>query len=334
MHKEIRRQAIDWFVRARARSSERADGDACIAWRRARHEHDAAYVELEDLYARSLELRGDAAIRAVVSNALQRRRDRFPAVAWRSAFFAASAAAALVVLALFAGFDPQQLFKGEEKRYATVIGEQRSVILDDGSTILIDSASAVRTRVDGSGRHAVVERGQVQFQIVHDPKRPFEVEVGSAKIHDIGTLFQTRLDDDRVLVTLIEGAVSVSSSDAVDVGSSTAPGGRTLTPGQQLSVDSGGRLGSVRNIDLKLAHAWTEGELIFEQRPLGELLKEMNRYTRTRILLFDPALQSIPVSGVFHQGDQQSLLLALQAGWSLQAKRNAENDIVLYREHK
>ena len=62
---------------------------------------------------------------------------------------------------------------------------------------------------------------------------------------------------------------------------------------------------------------------------LPDLVGEMNRYSAVQVRLGEPALGRIAVSGVFHAGDQEALIKALQSGWSLRAEREAEGEIVL-----
>jgi len=319
-------QAERWFARLHAPDCTRGEREAFERWRGESRDNETAYAEIERLFARSADLKNDPAILAA-TRTVKRARRQTALRGWRIAGVAASlAAAAVLILAVDFRFRPASPVAAQH--FATGIGERHSEILADGSTILLDTSSAVAVRIDDKERHIVLERGQVQFQVVHRPGQPFVVEVGDGVVRDIGTQFQVRLDGPKVTVTLLEGAVSVSApSSGQSMPASLHQ--ETLAPGQQLAFDDKG-LWSKRDVDLKAALGWTQGDLVFENSPLGEIVQEMNRYTTTRIKLGDPALKTIPISGVFHQGDQQSLLLALQSGWSLRNQRN-NGDIVLYR---
>lgn len=327
MKQDVHSEAAQWFARLHAPDVTAYERDAFAGWMR-NAQNAQAYASVEKVYGRTAELRSDsaifAALRAARAQSVVRRRRRI-----RIAFPILAAAAVVVAIGIYWRHTPQVL----EKRYETRVGERRSEILADGSTVLLDTASAISVRVGNDERYVVLERGQVQFQVVHNPKQAFVVKVGAGTIRDIGTQFQVRADDGNVVVTLLEGAVSVttSSDDARAVAGSRT---ETLAPGQQLTFDRSGAIGSKRNVDLKAALGWPQGDLVFENRPLVDLVEEMNRYTKARVRVGDPTLNSIPVSGVFHQGDQQSLLLALQAGWSLRSERNGDGDIVLYRSRK
>ncbi|MBR0345279.1 MAG: hypothetical protein IJI03_08470, partial [Rudaea sp.] len=100
-------------------------------------------------------------------------------------------------------------------------------------------------------------------------------------------------------------------------------------PGQQVSFDRGGRLGTASAADLAVAQGWTRGDLVFKNRSLADLVAEMNRYSDTKLQLGDESLRKLTISGVVHAGDQASLVQALRSGWSLQAKQTSPREIVL-----
>lgn len=322
MDTETNRRAAEWLARVHSPDctpSERSDFER---WLAADPRNRAAFVETERLFVRSADLRDDALIRATARR-IRRGGQTAPWKRYATRIVPPLAAAALIALAIGIRKPAE-----EDLRYVTAIGEQRSVVLPDGSTIVLDTNSAVTARVQPGAREVTLERGQVQFQVVHDPAVPFTVLAGDGVVHDIGTEFQVRKDRDQVTVTLIEGSVSVSApapGQPVD-----KPRSEVLQPGQQLAFDNHGAWNR-RAANLKAVEGWTRGDLVFEQRPLGELVDEMNRYTQNSIRLGDPALAALHVSGVFHKGDQDSLLLALRSGWALRADRRGDGEIILYR---
>jgi transmembrane sensor len=161
--------------------------------------------------------------------------------------------------------------------------------------------------------------------VAADPDRPFLVKAGPGTVRDIGTTFQVSRIDGQVNVGLLEGRVDVSVGSGADVRRSE------LAPGEQINIDGNGAIGSRQPLDLAAAHAWPQGDLVFRQRRLDELLVEMNRYSQVQLRLGDPALGSLQVSGVFHAGDQEALVAALERGWSLRAQRQGAEEIVLSR---
>src|SRR5690606_3672714 len=105
-----------------------------------------------------------------------------------------------------------------------------------------------------------------------------------------------------------------------DRGTGTAAPRRTeLAAGQQL-VDSGTEGIEVRDAPVRRITSWREGRLIFEDEPLAAAVAEMNRYSRTRIRLADPALGRLRVSGVFRTGQSEAFAEALVAYFPIAAE--------------
>src|SRR3546814_951836 len=105
------------------------------------------------------------------------------------------AAAAVLVLAVGAGWrlwDPMQ----PPQRYATAIGQQHDVALEDGSRVRLDTNSALVVRYSRKHRDVVLERGRAQFDVAHAPQRPFTVHAGPGTVRAVGTQFQVRHQDD------------------------------------------------------------------------------------------------------------------------------------------
>ncbi|UHQ22001.1 FecR domain-containing protein [Lysobacter sp. 5GHs7-4] len=316
-----------WVARLNAPDSDGQDREAFERWLSASPANTRDYREVERIHQLSAELGDDELLRAAARVA---RRDsaasRHRVHPWLApgAAIAATLAVAIGVAAWMQRPAPAQI-----DRYVTAIGEQRTIALSDGTTLLLDTHSAVTTRFDRDSRTVEVARGRVQFAVGRDSgqrsgPRPFLVKAGDGTIRDIGTTFQVSRDGSAVDVGLIEGEVEV----AVGAGQTRATS--TLAPGEQVRIEGGGTLAPKRPLDLTVAQAWPRGDLIFKNRRLDQLLDEMNRYSKTQLRLEQPSLGALKVSGVFHIDDQEALLAALQRGWSLQARKVGEHEILLH----
>ncbi|MGO1070155.1 FecR family protein [Lysobacter sp. CA199] len=290
-------------------------------WLDAAPEHVIAYVEAERAHQAAAQLAGDEMLQAAARIAW-RSTGRESA---RSRWWIPAATAASLLVATVVGVNWLRApVPTSADRYFTAVGEQRSLRLADGTQVILDTDSVIVARFNDERREVEVDRGRVQFQVAADAKRPFSVKAGTGLIRDIGTTFQVIKNDNAVNVSLLEGEVIVSNG--------VAQAGSTLKPGQQISYDHSGRMSPPEPLDVNAAQRWPDGDLVFKNRRLDALLIEMNRYSATKLRLADPALGKITVSGVFHIGDQAALLEALEQGWSLQAERQAEGDIVLHRK--
>ena len=210
-----------------------------------------------------------------------------------------------------------------QQNYATATGEQSEVTLADGTVVLLDTGTQLTAMFDSRQRRVELHSGRAQFVVGRDEQRPFLVKAGMSTVRDVGTTFQVASSKGAVDVGLLEGRVDVSTKRDRTVAS--------LAPGEQVRVDAAGRIGPKAPLDLVSARAWPQGDLVFKQRRLDELLGEMNRYSRQQVRLADPALGGLTVSGVFHAGDQDALVAVLERGWSLRAERRGADEIVLHR---
>lgn len=320
-------QAEAWVARLNAPDSDARDREAFERWLERSPAHTRDYREVERIHALTAALGDDellrAAARAARRDTARRGGGLHPWLA-PGAAIAATLAVAIGVAAWMQRAPPAQI-----ERYATSIGEQRSIVLSDGTTLLLDTHSAVTARFDRELRTVEVAQGRVQFAVGGDTgsgraPRPFLVKAGAGTIRDIGTTFQVSRDGAAVDVGLIEGVVEVA------VGADAARAVSTLAPGEQVRIDGNGALAGKRPLDLAVAQAWPQGDLVFKNRRLDQLLGEMNRYSKTQLRLEQPELGALKVSGVFHIDDQDALLAALERGWSLQSRRVGEHEILLH----
>lgn len=313
------RDAGQWWARLHAPDCTPAERAAFEDWLAAAPAHVEAWLHVERADALAGELAGEDWLEAELARSRKaaRRHLRRPWV--RGAWVAM---AALLVLAVGIGYRQHGRGMDDGVRYASAVGERRQLHLADGSVLALAPDSEVRARFDDGKRQVEVVRGQVQFAVGQDPRRPFEVAVGGVRVHDIGTVFQVVREGDAGAVGLLEGAVEVLGRNGARL---------ALAPGEQVAMDAHGTLLGRQAFDLDVARGWPEGLLVFKAQRLDGLIREMNRYSGTPLVLADPALGARPVSGVFHAGDQQALVAALERGWSLRATRR-DGRIVLAAE--
>jgi transmembrane sensor len=238
-------------------------------------------------------------------------------------------AAAILVL-LFARFDPPGWLT---PTYTTSVGELRSVTLEDGSVVELNTQSRLRTRFSAAERRVELMRGEAVFKVAKNPARPFRVAAGFAEIVAVGTAFNVYAQSSRTVVTVLEGRVRVS-----DHTSALRPNQRVARSDQNLEVASGEQaiiaphvpiaLASIA--DPKRATSWTERRLIFDETPLATAAVEFARYNARWIRIRDPKLAQLHITGVFDATDPASLVQFVQAygevgvqedrgGWTLES---------------
>jgi transmembrane sensor len=247
--------------------------------------------------------------------------------AWRRGFAAAVAVGALLAAGLaWNSRDGQWL--GLPRSYGTARGGSASISLPDGSRLQLDTASSVTIRFTGSERIVTLRRGQLFVQVAHDTSRRFRVATEHADAIAVGTRFNVRRHAGRTIVTVADGIVAVSSKDARSENSDTSRQQMLrVTTGRSVTVDRAGAMPpDSRSADLAEALAWLDHRIVFDQRPLGEVVAEFNRYSATPMEVDGAVLASLPISGSFDAGDSESFLKFVETLPGVTVKRTPGRD--------
>ena len=210
-----------------------------------------------------------------------------------------------------------------ETVYATDIGEQRSIVLDDGSVILLNTLSEVRVNYDADRRSVQLRHGEALFDVAKSATRPFIVDAGAMQLEVLGTRFNIYRQADETVLTVVEGEVAVSTAAKTSMGRSGSSiiideaEPLTATAGQQVTVaNKSGAISRLAVLEAAPATAWTERKLVFNAVPLIDVAEEFNRYNRRPMWIEDDALADRPITGVFkaHDADLLAAFLANQPG--------------------
>lgn len=231
------------------------------------------------------------------------------------------ASAAMVVLTIAAA--ALYLRDMAPEIYATALGEQRSVLLEDGSMISLNTSTRVEVAFTDESRQVRLVQGEALFDIEKDVARPFLVETRSAMIRVTGTRFNVYEQSDGTAVTVLRGEVEVrprTAAPTVSAASENVESARSppvdvakLTAGRKALVRSGSAEVETTTVArLEPVTAWTVRRLVFDSTPLSEIVHQFNRYNRKRLVLNDESLESLELSGVFGSNDPESLVLFLQ----------------------
>ena len=250
-------EAIEWVVRLTSGKASVADRAGFERWRAQSAAHEAAAQAARQLWVgvgqTLVEPRASAAPPSRVRRMLADR----PRV--RNLALAAS-----LLLGFFLFF---QLFHNWRHDYVASTGEQGRYLLADGTSVTLNSSSALDVRFTRLERRVVLDRGEAFFDVTHNPNLPFIVQAASGEVRVIGTAFSVRRESDDVLVTVERGRVEVLA------------GGRTsvLLKDQRVRFRDG-MLDEVEIADPYSQLAWRRGRLIIEDQPLTEVVRELNRY--------------------------------------------------------
>lgn len=182
--------------------------------------------------------------------------------------------------------------------YVTVKGQMSSISLPDGTRVTLAPESALDLAYADGERRLRLLSGRGYFDVVHDAAQPFTVEAAGRVVTALGTHFDVQMKPDGMRVVLAQGSVAITAARGGLVKQPMVQ----LRPGQAF-VASGAKPGTVRTTDLDHDLAWREGFAVFDNRPLGEVIKTLNRSTRAQIFIRDPKVAAMRVTGQFRTGD-------------------------------
>lgn len=295
--------AAYWLARQDAHPAAATDA-AFLAWLQASAANEAAWMRVQAAWRGAGEvLRDDPLAEALRASAMAARPVVWPKIAM-------AACAALVLVGAVVGAQAWSrrasgaapvptVVQAAPLQIATRTGERRAVTLTDGTQVELDSDTRVDVAFDAKARRLELRRGQAYIAVAQDAARPFAVDVGDQTIVDRGTEFSVRLDQGAVSVTLAEGGVAV--------GARGGPATHQLEPGQRLVLQAG-RPAMLENVDLTAALAWRDGFVEFSDMSLSDAVAEMNRYGGHKMIIADPGVAPLKVSGRFKVGEPERFL--------------------------
>lgn len=172
-------------------------------------------------------------------------------------------------------------YKGKSSQliYNTITtnrGRQWELTLSDGTRVWLNSESSIRYPLSFNGKERIVEiTGEAYFEVVHNPRQPFKVQVKNQVIEDLGTTFNINAYQHHVATTLLSGSLRVHLGDRSAL----------LKPGQQANVDN--------SIDLKYAvnteavTAWKNGLFQFDNADLQTIMSQLGRWYNVNVVYSD-----------------------------------------------
>lgn len=227
--------------------------------------------------------------------------------------------------------------------YNTGIGEQRTLILADGSTVTLNALTTVRVRMSQSAREVALVRGQAYFHDTDDPDRPFIVRIGKSTVRAIGTEFDVDKESDRTVVTVLEGRVAVAAKSFASIdsiarrellqdlaGPANPLKAVLVSAGEQVTVLAK-NVPVPKAIDVGTVTAWMQQRLVFDDTPLESVAQQFNLYSKRRLVISDPSLRSVGVSGVYSASDPIALIGFLRSQPMLRVVETSDEFLVTRR---
>ncbi len=300
----IRAEAINWLIRLR--DGDAADWEALTLWLEGDARRAAIYrsVALDDA---ELPLPSRTRLPEIRAN------DNAP-LRWNAnKAMIATATGALAACAIAVITVPQ--FWLSQGRYAVTTrpGEQRHIVLRDGTRITLNGSS-ILTLDHNDVRTAQLDRGEALFSVRHDPKAPFAVIVGSNRIEDVGTVFNVLRRGKGVSVEVAQGAVVYNPAQqaiALRVGQTLSDSGETSPV--EVGTRAPDEIGT-----------WSRGRLTYHETSLAAVADDLARNIGEPVTV-DPAIASRQFTGVIQvERNRKTLFARLAAVLGLDARRTVK----------
>lgn len=289
---ELFAEANRWFFRLHAEDVTAAEKVAFARWLAADPRHAGIMDEVESLLA-ALQGPAKASYRAVHARRASARGGM------RTARWLAAGTAA--ALALFAYAQGPVLLARWNADLSTFAGERASHQLADGTRVELNSDTALKVEISETRRLITLLRGEAFFEVAGDP-RPLVIRTEAGEVRDIGTGFSVAETGAKALVTVESGIVDVASRHG-----ETA----RLTAGQRVAFDPAG-ISTVTKADLDGDLAWRRGQVVFRQQRLADVVATLNRHRAGRIVIVNPWISDMRVSGTFDIDRSASAIEALE----------------------
>lgn len=248
-------------------------------------------------------------------------------VGWRR--WAGIAASVLLMIGLLA-----IVLQDRATIYATAVGERRVVQLADGTRLTLDGASRVAVRMERDSRRLTLLAGRAKFDVAHDPLRPLSVLARNRLTVATGTSFSVELLPRQVRVVLYEGRVEILAQPVGGTPTVLLPRARDasgLVAGRELIASTASTAMRIAPLNVAQAQSWETGMVHFDGEPLALAVERLNRDARTPLVLDDPAIGAIAVSGVFDTRDTAAFVEGITALYPIAAQQQ-QGRIVLQRK--
>lgn len=356
---EIHEAAAEWLLRLQEPELSLDETMAWQAWMGADPRHARAFQRVETTWHR---FHGMPAPALVASDdmAMDRYDGAVPISDWRDSrdstrsskpflwrrsrtglaklAWAASIAAVVVVSGIALYFTSSREVIASSV-VETAVGENRSLRLADGSTVMLGGRTRLKVELRAEARELTLMRGEAFFTVAKDPARPFSVRTGPATVTAVGTEFNVRRAADRVVVAVLEGSVLmeprvpvIQQLPLLNGTPSEKRRPRQLNAGSQSMAD-------VDGIELltslpagSSAIAWQTGRIDFDREPLRYALESVNRYAGKPIVLGDERLGDLRISGAAFSNNIVGWISSLESALDLRATEEPHRIVLTHSQ--
>jgi transmembrane sensor len=262
--------------------------------------------------------------------------------------YAVAALAVVCLCALGLGWFWQSAPQVAEATLLTGVGVQKSSRLGDGSVVHLNTNSIVKVEYSDAARIVRLLQGEAKFDVAHDTQRPFIVYADNSQVKAVGTEFVVRLTSQSVVVTVTDGKVQLSKrqSKGEARGAERASADEEVRARDEVLLVSKGEGATVSQADdgtpappkkltaeeMKRQLGWLDGQLVFSNERLEDVIAEINRYIPNHIVIEDDELRDMRISGRFKIGDSEAMFDAIETSFDVRMERDSDSTVRVSRE--
>lgn len=292
---DLLEEAMDWFLRLRSVPTGSVVAEDFARWLNASDTHRNAWKKANQTWQLMGEVQPDYEHLWRPGGNSRRRSRRLP---WGAGIGAALVAGLFLLLAM-----PSLLLRLQAD-HLTQTAELQTIVLEDGSTVELGAASAIKTSFTAEGRAVTLLAGEAFFDVRSDATRPFKVEAGGVEVSVIGTAFDVSLSETQTTVQLARGVVGLSFG--------SEPGSAIrLAPGEMATVSHADGVMTRSTIAQEDIASWRSGRLFVSNVSIGEVAEALQRYHTAWISIPDGALAAQRVTGLYDLKNPDRALGAL-----------------------
>lgn len=183
--------------------------------------------------------------------------------------------------------------------YTANPGTKSTVLLGDSTTVMLNCGSKLTVpKIFSTDCRDLQLEGEGFFEVSHNDNWPMQIKTPKGvTVKVLGTTFDlcAYKDDSDVTVTLIDGKVAVQRSGKV--------GHVTMLPFQRVTIADGTEATpvptSVDKSEIARTTAWTKGELVFDNTPMPQILKMLERWYGVTIHVSDRSILEYNLTATF-----------------------------------
>ena len=305
-------KAVEWHLQLNSAAASDADRANFEAWQHQNPAHALAYSRIERMWGKFAVVEPNAA-KASIESALKSGK----AIKKIAQHGKGIAFGFVAIISAFSALQsqPAQIWLAENK---TAIGEQRSIALPDGSTLMLNTNTALDIDFSDHQRTIKLYQGEVLITVAKDKSRPLIIATSQGTARALGTKFNVKMINDATQVVVIKSSVETCTKpNLLSINKKMCI---TLYPNQGTNFTTS-QIDAANNIDAENIASWSTGTMAMDNQPLNQVLTELQRYSKAQIQFNADEISNMRVSGVLPLNNMAQSLNLLAGKLPIQIKQ-------------